>query len=59
MSDWIAWDGKRAFKGSKILRVRYRCGMISKQALPAEKWHGTWDRGPDWGWDIIAVRQEG
>ena len=43
MSDgWTKWHGDRPFRGDKLLRVRFRCGKISKDALPAHKWNGRW-----------------
>lgn len=59
--NWLPWDGKRKFKGDKPLSVRFRNGTIADThqgvtVLPAHQWHGRWDRGPGWGWDIVAVR---
>ena len=55
---WQPWNGKRPFKGDRILIVRFRNGKVSKQSLPAHRWRGKWgDPFPDhWGWDIVAVR---
>lgn len=54
---WIEWDGKRSFKGETPLRVKFRNGAISEDALPARKWRGKWGHPfpHDWDYDIIAV----
>jgi hypothetical protein len=51
------WDGKRDFRGDTTIRVLYRCGEWSKQALPAHKWRGKW-RDPvphPYEYDIVGV----
>lgn len=55
MSDWIPWTGDRPFRGEKLLRVKFKCGKISKDALPAHKWNGRWLGSP---YDIEFVRVE-
>lgn len=59
---WRDWDGARDFRGDALLRVRFRNGRISKDALPAWKWRGKWGRQrkgrafPDnYEFDITAV----
>lgn len=58
---WKPWDGKRPFRGSTPLSVRFRNGRIAQThqgvtVLAAHKWHGVWDRGDGWPWDIVAVK---
>lgn len=47
------WDGKRKFKGERLLQVWFRCGRASKDILPAQRWNGIWQ---DSDYDIIGVR---
>lgn len=56
MPNWTPWDGKRAFKGDKIIRCKFRNGRISAP-LPAHKWRGKWGHPfPDhWDFDVVAV----
>lgn len=54
MDEWTPWDGKRPFKGDRLIRVQYRNGVVSKQALPAKDWRGKWGAEAD-DWDIVAV----
>lgn len=58
MSDWKPWNGKRQFKGDRMLQVRFRNGIESRDILPAEKWRGKWGHPfPDNAdFDIVAVR---
>ena len=57
---WIKWTGDRPFRGDKLLSVRFRTGKIAgthagPTILPASSWHGLWDKGPGWPFDIIEV----
>lgn len=63
MNDWLTWRGLRELKGDKLVRVRFRNGKISKQALPANKWRGRYGKQangksfPDnYDYDIVAVQ---
>lgn len=55
---WLPWDGKRAFRGERMLSVRFRNGRIAQThqgatVLAAHKWYGVWQDSP---WDIVAVK---
>lgn len=54
---WIKWDGRRGFRGDTLLRVKFRNGATSKDALEAYKWRGKWGgKFPkNWDYDIVAV----
>lgn len=55
--EWTPWDGKRDFRGDKLLSVKFRNGSIAKTPLPASKWRGRWGgKFPkDYEFDIVAV----
>ncbi len=57
---WQAWPGDREFKGDTPLRVKFRCGRISNQVLPANKWRGKWGHPfpENCEYDIVEVRIE-
>lgn len=52
---WHPTNHRPPRTGDKPLRVMFRNGIVSKEALPASKWNWS-DR--DYDWDIVAVRRE-
>lgn len=61
MTDWTEWDGKRDFKGNRLLRAKFRNGTESRHVLEAHKWRGkNGGKFPrNYDFDIVAVRVEG
>lgn len=53
--NWTPTKWRRPRTGETLLRVKFRNGVESKEALPASKWNWE-DR--DFDWDIIEVRRE-
>lgn len=53
-----AWDGKRAFKGDRLIQVQYRIGSWSKQTCPASGFRGKWGHPfpTDYEFDVVRVR---
>lgn len=52
---WTPTKWRPPRTGETPLRVMFRNGIVSKEALPASKWNWS-DRDSDW--DIVAVRRE-
>ncbi|MBB3927847.1 hypothetical protein GGR43_004043 [Sphingobium jiangsuense] len=59
-ADFQPWHGDRPFRGDKLLRVKFRNGRVSKDALPASKWRGKWGEPfPDgWDFDVVGVQPQ-
>lgn len=59
-TEFQPWNGRRAFTGDKPIRVLFRNGRVSKDALPASKWRGRWGTPfpQAWDFDIVGVKPE-
>jgi hypothetical protein len=53
--DWTPTEWRRPRTGETPLRVKFRDGEVSKEALPAAKWNWE-DR--DYAFDIVEVKIE-